>query len=130
VLDSDAEGPEFKSKPRRCLRQTVHSHRASAHQTAKVIAAFLRVSRVAKNRDKLPNTLDNRAWATFTFYLYVHCKNNLLVPARSVVQHCTNDLEFSPNLSIRSSKTYRFIPKKMEYMSDNRALILLLTLQM
>ena len=39
VLDSGAEGPGFKSQPRRCrvsLRQTVHTHRASVHQAAKI----------------------------------------------------------------------------------------------
>ena len=29
-----------------CLRQTVHTHRASVHQAAKLIAALLRVVRV------------------------------------------------------------------------------------
>jgi len=36
VLDSGAEGPGFKS-------QTVHTHRASVHQAAKLVAALLRV---------------------------------------------------------------------------------------
>jgi len=46
VLDSGAEGPGFKSQPRRCrsLRQTVHTHRASVHQAAKLIAVLLRIS--------------------------------------------------------------------------------------
>ena len=42
VLDS---GPGFKSQPRLCrvsLRQTVHTHRASVHQAAKLVAALLR----------------------------------------------------------------------------------------
>jgi len=67
--------------------------RASVHQAAKLVAAFLMVARVtaglaesndsytagfmthvtctltAKNRDQLRNpTLGNRAWATFTFF--------------------------------------------------------------
>ena len=46
VLDSGAVGPGFKSQPRRCLRQTVHTHRASVHQAAKLVAALLRVARV------------------------------------------------------------------------------------
>jgi len=49
VLDSGAEGPGFKSQPRRCrvsLRQTVLTHRASVHQAAKMVAALLRVARV------------------------------------------------------------------------------------
>ena len=75
------------------LRQTVHTHRASVHQAAKLVAALLRVAGVtaglaesngmqptagfmthvicrltAKNRDQLRNpTLGNRVWATFTF---------------------------------------------------------------
>ena len=46
VLDSGAVGPGFKSRPRRCLRQTVHRHCASVHQAAKLVAALLRVARV------------------------------------------------------------------------------------
>ena len=52
VLDSDAEGPGFKSQSRRC-RVTVLGklftsidHRASVHQAAKLIAALLRVAGV------------------------------------------------------------------------------------
>jgi len=44
VLDSGAKGPGFKSQPRRC--QTVHTHRASVHQAAKLVTALLRVARV------------------------------------------------------------------------------------
>ena len=50
VLDSGAEGPGFKSQSRRCrcnsLRQTVHTHRTSVHQAAKLVAALLRVAMV------------------------------------------------------------------------------------
>jgi len=49
VLDSGAVGPDFKSQSRRCrvsLRQTVHNHRASVHQVAKLVAALLRVAGV------------------------------------------------------------------------------------
>ena len=48
VLDSGAEGPGFRSQPRRCpsLRQTVHTRRASVHQAAKLLAAILRVAGV------------------------------------------------------------------------------------
>ena len=80
------------------LRQTVHTHRASVHQAAKLVAAPLRVARVtaglaesngsttgfmthitcrltAKNRDQLRNpTLGNRVWATFTFFSLVNLK--------------------------------------------------------
>ena len=41
-----------------CLRQTVHTHRASVHQAAKLVAALLRVARVtaglAERIDSLP----------------------------------------------------------------------------
>jgi len=75
------------------FRQTVHTHRASVHQAAKLVATLLRVVRVtaglaesigspttglmthitfrltAKNRDQLRNpTLGSRVWATLTFY--------------------------------------------------------------
>ena len=47
VLDSGAEGPGFKSQSRRCrvtvLGQTVHTHCASVHQAAKLVAALLTV---------------------------------------------------------------------------------------
>jgi len=40
------------------LRQTVHTHRASVHQAAKLVAAFLRVAMVtvglAESNDSLP----------------------------------------------------------------------------
>ena len=47
VLDSGAVGPGVKSQSRRCLRQTVHTHRASVHQAAKLVPALLRVARVS-----------------------------------------------------------------------------------
>jgi len=49
VLDSGAEGPGFKlvtTLSSNSLRQTVHTHRASVHQAAKLVAALLRVAGV------------------------------------------------------------------------------------
>ena len=52
MLDSVAVGPGFKLRPRHCQvtvlgkRQTVHTHRASVHQAAKLVAALLRVAGV------------------------------------------------------------------------------------
>ena len=50
MLDSGAEGPGFKAHSRRVsgnsLRQTVHTHCASVHQAAKLVAALIRVARV------------------------------------------------------------------------------------
>ena len=49
MLDSGAEWPGFKSVATlsgNSLRQTVHTHRASVHQAAKLVAALLRVARV------------------------------------------------------------------------------------
>ena len=72
MLDSGAEGPGFKSKSRRCaitgetlsdnsLRQTVHTHCASVHQAAKLVAALLRVAGVtaglAESNGSLPSGL-------------------------------------------------------------------------
>ena len=61
LLDSGAEGPGFKSQPRRCLRQTFHTHCASVHQAAKLVAALLRVAWVtaglAESNDSLPTGL-------------------------------------------------------------------------
>jgi len=44
VLDSGAEGPGFKSQSGNSLRQTVHTHCASVHQAAKLVAALLKVA--------------------------------------------------------------------------------------
>ena len=41
MLNSGARGPGFKSQP-----QTAHTHRASVHQAAKMVATLLRVARV------------------------------------------------------------------------------------
>jgi len=61
VLDSGSEGPGFKSQSRRCrvsLRQTVHTHCASVHQAAKLVAALLKVVGVTaglvESNDSLP----------------------------------------------------------------------------
>jgi len=62
MLASSATGPGFKSQLQRCrvtvFRQTVHTHRASVHQAAKLVAAFLRVARVtaglAESNGSLP----------------------------------------------------------------------------
>ena len=77
------------------LRETVHTHRASVHQAAKLVAALFGVARVtaglAKSNGSLPpglwlmspagwlpktgigsgtHTLGNRVWAAFTFFAY------------------------------------------------------------
>ena len=96
-LDSGAEGPEFKSQlpatlSGNSIRHTVHTHRASVHQAAKLAAVLLRVAGVTaglrkvmaafrqvydsghlqadcQERDQLRDpTLGNRVWATFTFF--------------------------------------------------------------
>ena len=62
VLDSGTEGPGFKSQSRRCrvtvLGKTVHTHHASVHQAAKLVAALLKVARVtaglAESNGSLP----------------------------------------------------------------------------
>jgi len=58
VLDSGSEGHGFKSQSRSCLRQTVHTHCASVHQAAKLVAACLRVAGVtaglAESNGSLP----------------------------------------------------------------------------
>jgi len=107
VLDSGAE--RFKSQSRSTLSgnswQTVHTHCASVHQAAKLVAALLKVAGVnaglaesngslppglwltspaacrltAKSRDQLRNpTFGNRVWATF-FYFLMHQKRLCLV---------------------------------------------------
>jgi len=52
VLDSGSERPGFKSQPRRCRVTvlgkllTVHTHRVSVYQAAKLVVAPLRVAGV------------------------------------------------------------------------------------
>jgi len=46
MLDSGVEGPAFKLLSGNSLRQTIHTHRASVHQAAKLVAALLRVAGV------------------------------------------------------------------------------------
>ena len=61
-------------------RQTVHTHRASVHHAAKLLAALLRVAGVAaglaESNGSLRSSLwfteiGNRVWATFLFRAYV-----------------------------------------------------------
>ena len=61
VLNSGREGPGFKSQSRRCrvtVSGTVHTHCASVHQAAKLVAALLRVAGVtvglAESNGSLP----------------------------------------------------------------------------
>ena len=58
----DAEGPGFKSQlSSNSLKETVHTHCASVHQAAKLVAAVLRVVRVtvglAESNGSLPSGL-------------------------------------------------------------------------
>ena len=65
VLDSGAEGLGFKSHVAtlsgNSLRQTVHTHCASVHHAAKLVAALLRVAGVtaglAESNGSLPSGL-------------------------------------------------------------------------
>ena len=65
MLDSGAEGPGFTSQSRRSrgnsLRQTVHTHCASVHQAAKLVAALVMVAGVtaglSESNGSLPSGL-------------------------------------------------------------------------
>jgi len=46
------------------LRQTVHTHRVSVHQAAKVIAALLRITRVTTGLAESDGSLPPRLWLT------------------------------------------------------------------
>ena len=58
MLDSGAEGSGFNVQLWHCFRQTVHTHRASVHREAKLVAALLRVAGVtaglAESNGSLP----------------------------------------------------------------------------
>ena len=64
VLDSGEEGPRFKSQARRCLRQTVHTHRASVYQAAKLVAALFRFARVTAGLVESNGSLPPGLWLT------------------------------------------------------------------
>jgi len=68
VLDSGAERPGFKSQPTtlsgNSLRQTVHTHCASVHQAAKLVAALLRVARVTADLAESNGSLPPGLWLT------------------------------------------------------------------
>ena len=63
VLDSGAEGPRFKSQPRRCrvgltvLGKLFTPHRASLHQAAELVAALLRVAGVTAGLAEINGSL-------------------------------------------------------------------------
>jgi len=58
VLHSGAEEPAAATLLGNSLRQTVHTHRTSVHQAAKLVATLLRVARVtagmAESNGSLP----------------------------------------------------------------------------
>jgi len=68
VLDSGAEGPRFKSQSRRwsgnSLSLTVHTHCASVHQAAKLVAALLRVAGVTAGLAESNGSLPPGLWLT------------------------------------------------------------------
>jgi len=85
VLDSGAEGPGFKSLPGNSLRQTVHTHRASVHQAAKLVAAVLRVAAVtvglAESNDSLPSPTCLCAVANYPACICCCCCRCMLMEA-------------------------------------------------
>jgi len=64
VLDSGTEGPGLKSQPSNSLEQTVHTHRASVYQAAKLVAALLRVARVTAGLAESNGSLPPGLWFT------------------------------------------------------------------
>ena len=81
VQDSGAEGPGFKSQPRRCrvtnsLGQTVHTRHASVHQAAKLVAALLRAgggvtAGQAKSNGSLTLLPNSVAAAILFYFIYI-----------------------------------------------------------
>ena len=55
MLDSGAEGLGFKSLSGNSHRQTVHTHCASVHRAAKLVAALLRVAGVTAGLAEINN---------------------------------------------------------------------------
>jgi len=84
VLDSGAEGPGFQiaaaTLSGNSLGQSVHTHRASVQQAAKLVTAFLRVARVtaglAESNDalKLSPLSTCAGFMTHVTYLQADCQ--------------------------------------------------------
>jgi len=107
------------------LRQTVHTHRASAHQAAKFVAALLRVAGVtaglvesngttagfmthvtyrlnAKNRDQFQNImLGTRVQATFTFLKCTYQNEPKCRTAKN--QHQMHSNKHGANLTVQTA---------------------------
>ena len=64
VLYSGAVGPWFKLQSGNSLRQTVHTHRASVHQAAKLVAALLRAAGVTAGLAESNGSLPPGLWLT------------------------------------------------------------------
>jgi len=62
VLDSGAEGPGWNRS--RNLRQTVHTHCASVHQAAKLVAALLRVAGITAGLAESNGSIPPSLWLT------------------------------------------------------------------
>ena len=62
LLDSGAQGSGFKSQPGNSLRQTVHTHRASVHQAAKLVAALFVDTRVTVGLEESNGSLYQTDW--------------------------------------------------------------------
>jgi len=74
MLDSGAVGPGFKIPATmlsgNSLRQTVHTHHASVHQAAKLVAALLRVARVTVGLAESNGSLPDCQGLRLAFKLY------------------------------------------------------------
>ena len=68
ILDSGTEGPGFKFAAAmlsgNSLRQTVHTHHASVHQAAKLVAALLRIARATAGLAESNGSLRLGLWLT------------------------------------------------------------------
>jgi len=141
-VDSGSEGPGFKSQPWRCLRrQSVHTHRASVRQTAKLVVALLRVARVtaglAESNDSLPpglwlmsragwlqrteissgtlrSAIEYRLPLTITFNHMLH----QVLPERSFTAH-----------NLQPSWHYRTLPSRPGRLFNNNFIIRMLYLK-
>ena len=80
-LRAGTVGPGFKSQPRRCrvtVLGTVHTHRASVHQAAKLVAALLRVVGVTAGLVQSNGNLPRRVYDSR--YLQADCQEPGSVP--------------------------------------------------
>ena len=77
------------------LRQTVHTHRASVHQAAKLVAALLRVAKVTAGLEESTGSISPGLWNYDSRHLQADCKEHGSAPEPYAGQSSMGHVFFS-----------------------------------